>query len=361
MSIFYHNISMGKEKKLTVFLIVFYFISFASIFSFSKYIVSDNSLVIKQTIFYAVGIGLIFLLKKISFKRIINFSFYIYLINVLLLILVLFVGDEINGTRAWINLGFLGVFQPSEFMKIGIILYGSCIIREYDEKKFGKKCDLILLLKLFVMLLIPSILTFLEPDTGAIFIYFISVLFMLFISDIKKTWFILLFIILFFTLGSVLYLYNFHDDILIKIFGSSLFYRLDRLFDWSNSSGMQLSNSLIAIGASGFFGNGLNNILIYFPEGHTDFIFTSLTSIFGLVGSLILIVLFIFFDFFILDLSNKKNKYVVMGFIGILLYQQIQNISMTIGLLPITGITLPFISYGGSSLISYMILLGLVI
>lgn len=352
---------MRKEKKLFLFLIVFYFISFASIFSFSKYIVSDNSLVIKQTIFYVIGIILILLLKKFSFKRIISIGFFIYLVNVLLLVLVLFIGEEINGTRAWINLGFFGAFQPSEFMKIGIILYGACLIRDYDEKKVGKRNDFALLIKLFIMLLIPSVLTFLEPDTGAIFIYFISVLFMLFISNIKKTWFILLFTVLLFFLGGVLYLYNFHDDILIKIFGSSLFYRLDRLFDWSNSSGMQLSNSLIAIGASGFLGSGINNILIYFPEGHTDFIFTSLTSIFGLVGALFLIFLFIFFDFFILDLSNKKNKYVVMGFIGILLYQQIQNISMTIGLLPITGITLPFISYGGSSLISYMILLGIII
>ena len=141
-----------------------------------------------------------------------------------------------------------------------------------------------------------------------------------------------------------------------------MFYRFDRIFDWRNSSGMQLQNSLISIGSSGLLGKGINNILLYFPEGHTDFIFASFASIYGLIGMLILIATILWFDVVIIKTKtdNSIYKYVISGVIGALLYQQIQNISMTIGLMPITGITLPFISYGGSSLISYMILLGIV-
>ena len=127
---------------------------------------------------------------------------------------------------------------------------------------------------------------------------------------------------------------------------------------------MQLENSLIAIGSAGIFGHGFNQIPIYFPEMQTDFIFTVITSNFGFVGAALLIVLIIFFDINLVRIVNKTNnfadKYAIGGIIAVLLFQQVQNIAMTIGLLPIMGITLPFISYGGSSLLSYMLLVGMV-
>ena len=127
---------------------------------------------------------------------------------------------------------------------------------------------------------------------------------------------------------------------------------------------MAVTNSLSAIGSSGLIGHGFNHTPIYFPEAGTDFIFSVFVSNFGFIGSMILLVILLFFDLRLIYISrsniNSIDKYVMIGVISILLYQQIQNISMTIGLLPITGITLPFISYGGSSLIAYMILLGLV-
>ena len=125
---------------------------------------------------------------------------------------------------------------------------------------------------------------------------------------------------------------------------------------------MQLENSITAIASSGFIGHGFNNTPIYFPEAGTDFIFTVFSSNFGLIGSIILIIIILFLDLHIIKLGiqtkNNNNKYIISGITAIIFYQQIQNIAMTIGLLPITGITLPFISYGGSSLIAYMILIG---
>ena len=139
---------------------------------------------------------------------------------------------------------------------------------------------------------------------------------------------------------------------------------MDRLFDWRAGSGLQLENAMAAIGSAGLFGHGFNKTPVYFPESATDFIFAVFASNFGLVGVILLLAIIIFFDVSIL-LTRRKivdtDKYVLAGIIGMLLFQQIQNIGMTVGLLPITGITLPFISYGGSSLLSYMLLAGVLI
>ena len=109
-------------------------------------------------------------------------------------------------------------------------------------------------------------------------------------------------------------------------------------------------------------GQGFNHTPIYFPEPQTDFIFAVFSSNFGFIGSVILLVLILFFDLNLINLaknSNLINKYIIAGILGMLVYQQFQNIGMTLGIIPITGITLPFISYGGSSLLSYMIIVAL--
>ena len=139
---------------------------------------------------------------------------------------------------------------------------------------------------------------------------------------------------------------------------------MDRITNWSDASGLQLRNSLIAIGSSGVTGHGINQTPIYFPEMQTDFVFAVFSSNFGFVGSIILIGLIVYFDTSIIGLANKsydvRYKLAIAGIVSILLFQQVWNICMTIGLLPIMGITLPFISYGGSSLLSYMLLLGMI-
>lgn len=353
---------MKTNKTFIYTLLIFFIISINSIYSFSVYLTSDQySLVIRQVIFYVIGIISIFILAKIDFDKLLRYSFFIYLFNILLLILVLFIGTEINGTKAWFTIPIIGTFQPSEFMKIGLILYLAKIIDKSKIKCF--KDEFILIIKAFIIFLIPSIITFLEPDTGAVIIYFIITFFMLFASQIRIRWFLVLFVTIFIFGFIFFYFYVYQRDLFISVLGTDMFYRLDRIFDFINSSGMQLENSLISIGSSGIFGKGISNILLYFPEGHTDFIFSSFASIYGLIGIIILIITIFIFDLCILVTNPKKKiyKYIVIGFSGALIYQQIQNISMTVGLLPITGITLPFISYGGSSLISYMILLGLVI
>ena len=356
-----HNNNMKNSKRFIVIIIIFFILSINSIYSFTKFITDwQYSLIIKQTIFYLIGILSIFIMLKFNPKKLLDYSLYLYIFNVSLLILVLFIGTELNGTRAWFSLPLIGTIQPSEFMKIGLILYLAKVI---DKTKLNNyKDEIKLIFKVLLITIIPSIVTFLEPDTGAVLIYFIIALAMLFASKLRIRYFLILFGGILIVLISLLYLYTTKQDLFITIFGSNMFYRLDRIFDWKSSSGMQLENSILSIGSSKTFGNGINNINLYFPEGHTDFIFASLASIYGFTGMIILIITIIAFDYSILNIRSKENSYnlIVIGFFSAIFYQQIQNISMTIGLLPITGITLPFISYGGSSLISYMILLGII-
>ena len=222
-----------------------------------------------------------------------------------------------------------------------------------------------LILKIIGVTLIPSILTFLQPDTGMVLIYFVISFVMLFTSGINIKWFIWFIAILTLLLSVCLSLYFYNDDLFIKIFGTSFFYRIDRLLDWKDGVGMQLTNALIGIGSAFIFGHGFNNTPIYFPEPQTDFIFSVFATNYGLVGATFLLLILVYFDFNIIKIAinsrNRIDKYVVSGILAMLIYQQIQNIGMNIGLLPITGITLPFISYGGSSLLSYMIIIGILL
>ena len=356
---------INLDKTLIIYVSIFAIISLISIYSASMYLSKAlGNLVLKQAMWYAVGIIFIFIIYKLKISFFIKISPYIYLFNVILLLGLLFVGPVINGSRCWYIIEGIGSFQPSEFMKISLVLIEAYIIDKFSSKEKSAKNEFKLISLIFIVFLIPSILTFLEPDTGAVIIYFIITLLMLFISGIRLRWFIIGISMLIIIVASFLAFFFLKQDMFIKIFGSDFFYRIDRVINWQNGSGMQLENSLAAIGSSGILGHGFNKTPLYFPEAGTDFIFSVYASNFGLIGSCIFILLVMLFDIHLIKVgmsSKSIYKYIISGILGIFIYQQIQNISMTLGLLPITGITLPFISYGGSSLLSYMILSGFVI
>jgi len=317
----------------------------------SKSIISNyNEYLIRQILFIVIGIILFFIFRKLNYNYIKKYSLILYFISILLLIYVLLFGNVINGSKSWINLlGFS--FQPSEFAKISILV----CIDKYIKTKYG-------LIKSILLVLIPSILTFLQPDTGTVLFYLI-IFFSIFLSiDLNKKYYITLFSTIFIFVIIYFYLYFFESELFIKILGTSFFYRTDRIINFVNNSGYQLNNALIGIGNGGLFGN-LSNYVIYVPESITDFMFASLLTIFGFLGGMITLILFFILDIrLIRDIKNSNNnKYFIIGLLGLFLYQQIQHIGMNIGLLPITGITLPFISYGGSSLISYFILFGILL
>lgn len=354
------------EKGILIPIILFVIISVISIYSTRSLISNDlQNLYIKQLFWYILGFGIAYILMTLGNKFFYNNAYIFYIVGVILLILVLFFGKEINNAKCWFVIPYLGSFQPSEFMKIFLIITLSRMITDYNEEK--RNPDIIdefkFLIKVLIVVGIPSILTFIEPDTGAVLIYFVITITMLFIGGFRSRWFIISLLTIITILGVFISIYFINEDLFINIFGTSFFYRMDRILNWSNSSGLQLTNGLTAIGSAGIMGHGFNNTPIYFPEMQTDFIFAVFTSNFGFIGSIILIGLIIYFDINIIGLSHKSSnisdKLTIAGIISVLLFQQIWNISMTIGLLPIMGITLPFISYGGSSLISYMILIGM--
>lgn len=354
---------MKRQNYLSIIIpiTIFFIISIISILS------SYNSdLYLKQIIWYLIGFILIYIIYKTNLKPFFKNIELLYIIGNIILLLLLIFGKEINNSKCWITIPYIGNIQPSEFMKIVLIILNSKLINNFKTryKNPTLKQEFLFLIKISIILLIPSFLTFKEPDTGMVIIYLILTLSMLFISGIRYRWFIIIGIMIILFLSFILILYFYNQQIFVNILGNSFFLRVERLTNWSKNEGYQLLNGLASIGSSGLFGLGFNKTPLYFPESSTDFIFACLASNYGFITSFLFIILILIFDLnlFKIYLKSKKNinKYIIIGSISIIVFSQFQNIGMTLSIMPIMGITLPFISYGGSSLISYMLLIGII-
>lgn len=342
---------------LTIIMIGSFFIMYQAKFVSSIY----SYHLFKQILWFGLGYILMVIIQKSKIRFLLNYSFYFYLFSLFLLILVLFVGEEINGAKAWFNFYFFN-FQPSEFAKVSILLYLTKVATDFKRTKTKEG---LFLLKCLLIVLLPSFLVFLEPDTGAIVIYLGILLGVLLFSNIKKRWFILLGMLIIILLGSFGYLYFNKQDLLIDLIGTSFFYRMDRLINFKNGSGMQLNNALISLGNAYLWGHGIKKDILYVPEFPTDFAFTLGTSIWGFGGSLVILLCYLLLDiYFIKKLFNlKKSPYqsLINGFLIMFIFQQIQNIGMNLGLLPIMGIPLPFLSYGGTNTLINYLFLGIIL
>lgn len=344
---------MMITKKLAMFLITFFLISIITLYSIKPILPNSlENIFVKQIFFYLISFIIFFIFKNNRFI-IKNITFF-YIISIVLLTLLLFFAQPINNSKSWFFIPLIGTFQPSEFVKIILVIMTSVILTSKTQYK---------LLKVLIIFLIPAVLTFLEPDTGLVIIYAVGVFSSLFCYFKKNNYLLFFIIVLIIIIGLTIFLYFNNQEFLIDLFGNSFITRINRILNWQNQEGYQLNNALIAMGSNG---KNLNfgNISTYFPEAHTDFIFASFASSFGYYFSLLFIIIIVLFDFYLLKIAkkekNKTNKIMIVGFTSMIIYQQIQNIGMNIGLLPITGITFPFISYGGSSLISFAIILTII-
>lgn len=295
----------------------------------------------KHLLFLLLSYIVLFICTKINFKFILKFIPLLYIFSLILLTLVLFIGREINGSKAWLHIFGFSI-QPSEIAKLILIIYLSYLTIQNKN-----------IFYLLIITLIPSILTFLEPDTGAIIIYIIILLSTLKYLKINKKIIIIstIFILVFLITNISLYLTN--KDMLINIYGTKIFYRIDRLIAFKKQNNIQTINSLISIGSHN---------LIYIPENHNDFIFASIISKYNPLITLLVFVSYIeIFLYYIFNISKRKNISNIMNFIilNMLLFQVFYNIFMNLSLVPIIGIPLPFLSYGGSYLITLYILIGL--
>ena len=310
-----------------------------------------------QAFFFIIGSIAIFILSKIDYKLYYKHSNKILLVSLILLILVLIpgIGKVRNGSRSWFGIGSFG-FQPSEIAKLALIIFTSKYLanNEKDVKNIFKGVfPILIIIFLFFGLIM------LEPDFGTGMVIVSTLFVMLFASNIKFSFFGYLGL-----LGIM--------GIVALIIAAP--YRMARIVSflnpWSDplGTGFQIIQSLYAISPSGLFGRGLGNSIqkhFYLPEPQTDFIFAIILEELGILGVIILSVLFIILFTNVIKISiNSKDlfaKYLSFGLIISIILQTVLNISVVIGLVPVTGVTLPFISYGGSSLLVSMISIGIIL
>ncbi len=337
----------------------------------------------KQIVWILLGYGITFFMFYLGterFEKLIYISYYILLILLAGLVIQRYfhigalssIIREINGSFAWYYIKGIGTFQPSEFIKVVLIIVLANVI-EAHHKKYPKntfETDFYLILKILKYTLPPAFLIYYEPDSGVTLILLFSVVFMIIASGIKHQWIMIGIIAVAAIIGGVALLYLSNPDFVVnKLIGGA--YKLRRIQAWLNpedykqGTGYQLYVSLLAIGSAGTNGYGLQNVPLTLPEAQTDFIFAVIASTFGLKGSLLTLSLCAALDIRLVYIGfrtkRNRNKYIIAGLVGLLAFQQIENMGMITGLLPITGITLPFISAGGSSMLSYMIILSFVL
>ncbi|MFJ8063410.1 FtsW/RodA/SpoVE family cell cycle protein [Psychrobacillus sp. NPDC096426] len=330
----------------------------------------------KQVFWYGVGafiIGLVMFLEPEQYKKM---SWYIYGIGVLLLIVLYILPDSMafvkpkNGAKSWFHLP-IGDIQPAEFMKTFYILALARLITNHHEKYLIKdlKTDLVLLGKIAVTMLLPLSFILLQPDLGTALVFFAITAALIIVAGI--TWKIILPLFVGGASVGVLLLWMalYMQDFLEAKFGLQA-YQFARIYSWldpysyASDEGMHLITSLNAIGSGEIFGKGYGGRVVYVPENHTDFIFAVIGEEYGFIGTSIVISIFFLLIFHLtkitLQLKDAYSTYVCAGIIAMITFHVFENIGMTIQLLPITGIPLPFISYGGSSLMGNMLALGLV-
>ena len=310
-----------------------------------------------QSLFFIIGLILLYFVSKINYKKYYKYSNKLLFICTVLLILVLIpgIGSVRNGSRSWFGIGSFGI-QPSEFAKLGLIIFTSKYL--YNNPNSMKSIKRGVIPILLITFLIFGLIM-LQPDFGTGFIIIVSIIGILFIAglDIK----------IFIRFG-ILGVFGIVGLIIIAP------YRLKRILSflnpWSDplGSGFQIIQSLYSIGPGGLFGLGFGNSIqkhFYLPEPQTDFIFSIISEEFGIIGILIISVLFItiFYSSFKISIKCEDlfGKYLSFGITFGLLFQTLLNLSVVVGLVPVTGVTLPFLSYGGSSLIITMISIGIVL
>lgn len=338
-----------KKKYLTIiFLIVIMLFSIYNLYNSKVMLKSYSNYYIKELIWWVIGFLIIIISSKLNLDIIFKKSKYLYVLGIILLVITHFFGITINGSTSWLKVGLVSI-QPSEFMKIPLILsLRSISLRNYSNIEY--------FIYALVLTLIPSIIVFMEPDTGAVIIYFLIFITFIFMRKYNKWFYIMSTLLLFGIILIFIYLYLFQRDLFIKVFGTTLFYRIDRITNFLNHDGYQRNQALASLRASKLFGNGE---LIYFPESTTDFAFTFLVSQIGIIPGIIFLIIY---SLLIIILNSiKTDKYIKGAFITIISFQFIINVLMNIDFFPIIGITLPFLSYGGSSLLSYLILITLIL
>ena len=333
---------------------LFFSLVSTSLVASDKLNTNDYSFFFKHFIFILLGVFIIFFLSSIDKETLLKFSVIFFLISLIFLILVPFIGVEVKGSKRWIDLNFLPRFQPIELVKPFLIMFISIILSSQKYTNIYIKY----LLTFFTTLVIALLLA-VQPDIGQTLLIFFSWSILIFTSGINIFFLIVLFSFLIF---AFLYLIFFVEKF------EYIKNRLTSFFDSEKGThNFQSDKAIDSITSGGFFGKGIGEGTLKnrVPEAHTDYIISVISEEFGVIAIILILLLFLIFIYSVFKKVNFENdekiKLILVGCASLILMQTMIHIGVNIRLFPTTGMTLPFISYGGSSIISISILSGIIL
>ncbi len=311
-------------------------------------------LFVTQLVFVIAGVIIIYLLGKIDISLLLGFGWTFYVASILLLLITMAIGRNIRGSVRWIDLGLFNL-QTSEIIKPLLAIFYSAYLSKMSKKGWKP------LLKFIGIFMAPVILVALQPDLGsALTLIFLPLALLAFTGQIKK-----LIVVAVIFLALVIPL----ESKLLRPYQRQRLETFINPYSDPKGAGYNVIQSTIAVGSGKIFGKGVKlgtqSHLNFLPERHTDFIFASFLEEFGLVGATVLFVsYYILFSFCLKALKrlpDHEQNLLSLSIYFLLLFQFVVNVGMNLGIMPVTGITLPLFSYGGSSLLSFAILIGLLL
>ncbi|WP_163537059.1 FtsW/RodA/SpoVE family cell cycle protein [Gracilibacillus sp. YIM 98692] len=336
---------------------------------------------INQITWFIAGSIVIGIVMLFDYERLRQVSWLFYSLGLLSLIMLYFhfppgIAKEVNGAWGWFQFPVLGTMQPAEFMKVFLIIFLAHIMVVHNEKypAHTVKMDLWLLCKIGITAIVPIYFLAKQPDMGGVLVFIAITATMILVSGIK--WRIILTVVAagIFTAICIIVIYlAFPDQMETFLENTGLHHVEGRFQGWlspeeySQSGAYQVIRAMRAIGSGQLSGKGIGifEVAPGIPEYHTDMIFTAVAEQFGFIGSSIVITIYFLLIYRLIFIALKSKdpfgSYMITGIIGMFTFQVFQNIGMSIKLLPITGLPLPFISYGGSSTLTYMLAIGIVL
>ncbi len=340
---------------ILLFLIgLFFSLVSTSLIASDKLDTNDYSFFFKHLIFISLGTIVIFFLSSISQDKLLKFSLIIFLFSIIFLIMVPFIGIEVKGSKRWIDLNFLPRFQPIELVKPFLIICISLILSSQKYTNIFFKYTLSFL----VTLAVASLLV-MQPDIGQTLLVFLSWSSLIFISGINIVFLTILFSSLIFSFLFLIFFIEKFQYIKNRI--------LSFLDPGTGSYNFQSDKAIESIISGGYFGKGVGEGTLKntVPEAHTDYIISVISEEFGVIAIILILFLFLVLIYSIFKRvyyeNEEKVKLILVGSASLIMFQVMIHIGVNIRLFPTTGMTLPFISYGGSSIISISILSGIIL
>ncbi len=351
-----------KNINKTLFLLIIFLFSLGLFFSLvSTSLVASDKLdtnnyffFFKHLAYILIGMIILIFFSSLSRKNIFKLSFYLFFVSLFFLFLVPVLGTEVKGSKRWLDLLFLPRFQPIEIVKPFTIIFIATIL--CSEKNFNIYLKYLLT---FVAIVPTCLLLMMQPDIGQTLLIFLAWAVLVFISGIS-----LPVILTFFSISLLSLIY-------MVFFIPKFTYIKDRILSFFNpidgTHNFQSDKAIDAISSGGYFGKGIGEGTLKnrVPEAHTDYIISVISEEFGVVAIVLLLILFLFFIYYVFKKiyleKSEKIRLVLTGTMCLIIFQAFIHIGVNIRFFPTTGMTLPFFSYGGSSIVGVSILSGIIL